>query len=92
MPAGDAITTVEIRQYRNLLAGFKTRRSVCFDKFSGKFMAEDAGILKEGLNALIGMEIRAANTDVAYPNDGVILLQRRTITQAIFEIPRFGAG
>jgi len=57
-----------------------------------QLMAEDAGILKEGLNALIGMEIRAANTDVAYPNDGVILLQRRTITQAIFEIPRFGAG
>jgi hypothetical protein len=63
-PAGDALAAFQVGHNRNRITLLKigVPSGYGFD-FTGQFVAEDTGIRKEWLSALIRVKIRTANTD-----------------------------
>src|SRR5690606_30722340 len=64
LPAGDAIATVKVRLYRYQFPHLKAMPRRNIQHFSGELVAEYARIVKIGLYAREGMQVRATDTDL----------------------------
>jgi hypothetical protein len=70
--AGQAVAAVEVRLHRHLVTNLHAINSrTDGENLGAEFVAEDAGILEEGLASSEGMQVGAADADAVDADQGV---------------------
>jgi hypothetical protein len=83
--AGDAMTTIKIRDDRDGFPGLETRRLVKVDKVAGQLVTEDPGVGEIGLGAFEGVQVGAADADAADFYDCLAGVRQRGVGFAVRE-------
>ena len=85
--AGDTSAAVLVRNNGYQFAGMEPLRMVAGNDLPGQLMSQDARIVKIGLRAFKGVQIRSANAYLLDLYNGMTWLQLRHSAQPVFKVP-----
>src|SRR5258706_16417573 len=88
VPASDTLSAIEIGDEGNDLPLSEIRRAVDIDQLGGKFVTQDAGIIKKRLRALESMEVGTADSYTLYFQEGMIFGEFRHGRLAVLKMER----